>query len=111
MEQKLPYKADKNTIPNSCQDVAEVSTIAGVQEFGNLTICAIRYCFGRMTYMPSLIVELTKANWSLLTPQDRATILKDVAQAIQDGRLGMDCDKQMWLAFYDWMMEKYNETI
>lgn len=34
-----------------------------VQELGSLIICALRYCFGRKTYMPSLIVDATKANW------------------------------------------------
>lgn len=107
MESKTSY----NFIEPKSYVLPQVIDSQPIQEFGNLTICAIRYCFGRLTYMPSLIVDATKANWSLLTPQDRAIILKDVAQTIQDGRLGMDCDKQMWLAFYDWMMEKYNETI
>jgi|GEM_PF-2836034 len=107
MESKTSY----NFIEPKGYVLPQVIDSQPIQEFGCLTICAIRYCFGRMTYMPSLIVDATKANWSLLTPQDRAIILKDVAQAIQDGRLGMDCDKQMWLAFYDWMMRKCNETI
>lgn len=105
MKSKTPYDFIK---PKSYV-LAQVTDAQAIQEFGCLTICALRYCFGRMTYMPSLIVDATKVNWNLLTPQDKAIILKDVAQAIQDGRLGMDCDKQMWLAFYDWMMEKGNE--
>ena len=107
MESKTPYNFIEPKKYVSTQTIDSKL----IQEFGCLTICAIRYRFGRMTYMPSLIVDATKANWSLLTPQDRAIILKDVAQTIQDGMLGMDCDKQMWLAFYDWMMRKYNETI
>ena len=48
------------------------------EEFGCLTICALRYCYGRMTYMPSLIVDATKANWKLLSRNDKTIILKDL---------------------------------
>lgn len=78
----------------------------GVDELGTLTICALRYCLGRTSYMPSLIVEATKANWILLTEKDKAIIKKDISEAITNKYLGMDCDKQMWKSFYQWILEK-----
>ena len=100
MEERTPY--------NISPDFTETATNLApqVQEFGTLTICALRYCFGRASYMPSLVVDATRVNWELLSKSEKATILKDVEQTIQDGRVGMDCDKQMWLAFYDWMLLK-----
>lgn len=58
--------------------------------------------------MPSVIVNATKANWNLLEAQSKTIILKDVTLAIQKKRINMGCDKQMWLAFYDWILEKNN---
>lgn len=78
-----------------------------VQDFGSLTICALRYCFGRMTYMPSLIVDATKANWHLLSKNDKVIIQKDLAWEFDNDRdMGMDCDKEMWLRFYNWVLDQ-----
>ena len=106
MEQKVPYKSGRNINP-----IPTESLTPQIQELGILTICALRYCFGRMGYMPSFIVDATKANWELLSQSDKVTILKDIEQTILEGRLGMDCDKQMWLSFYDWILLKNNENI
>lgn len=70
-----------------------VTDESNVAEMGSLTICALRYCIGRMSYMPSLIVDATKTNWKLLTEKDKDVIKKDVAEAISDRHLGMVCDK------------------
>lgn len=80
------------------------------KEFGCLTLCALRYCHGRMSYMPSLIVDATKANWSLLSKNDKTIILKDLAYEIENSRLGMDCDREMWLQFYDWILNQEEDN-
>lgn len=106
MEQKIPYESGEKVNYISTENLTPQ-----IQELGTLMICALRYCFGRMSYMPSLVVDATKANWELLPQSDRVTILKDIEQTILEGRLGMDCDKQMWLSFYDWILSKNNENI
>lgn len=75
-----------------------------VQEFGSLTICALRYCHGRMTYMPSLIVDATKENWNYLHKNDKEIIRKDLQYALETSNMGMSFDKQMWQNFYDWIL-------
>lgn len=106
MEQKTLYRSGRNVNP-----IPTETLTPQIQELGTLTICALRYCFGRMSYMPSLIVDATKANWELLSQSDKVIILKDIEQTILEGRLGMDCDKQMWLFFYDWILLKNNENV
>lgn len=78
-----------------------------VQELGSLTICALRYCFGRMTYMPSLIVDATKANWNLLSKGNKDVIQRDLQEFLTSNRnKGMDCDEKTWLDFEDWILEQ-----
>ena len=46
-------------------------------EFGVLCLCALRYCHGRMTYMPSLIQSIVLQHKDELSDKDRACILQD----------------------------------
>lgn len=80
-----------------------------VNELGTLIICALRYCFGRVSYMPSLIVDATKANWHLLSTADINIIEKDLLEALSNRHLGMDCDTRMWNSFHQWINEKKEE--
>jgi hypothetical protein len=75
---------------------------------GLLTIYALRYCVSRKTYMPSTIVEATQKNWHLLNRVDRQTIQQDTIAAIATRDLGMDCDRNTWLSFNEWITEKPN---
>lgn len=82
---------------------------SNVKELGTLTIYALRYCFGRVSYMPLLIVDTTKANWHLLSTADIATIEKDPLEALSSRYSGMDCDTKMWNSFLQWISEKKEE--
>ena len=79
-----------------------------VYGLGLLTIYALRYCVGRMTYMPSTIAEATQKNWHLLNRVDRQTIQQDTIAVIAIRDLGMDCDRNTWLNFNKWIAEKTN---
>lgn len=46
-------------------------------DFGVLAICSIRYCFGRKTYMPSMIQEIIVHNINNLSDRDLVSILRD----------------------------------
>lgn len=76
-----------------------------ISEFGNLTICALRYCVGRISYMPTLIIDATKDNWKHLTSADKEIIKRDVVEAIQSRNLGMSCDIKAWEDFHQWLLE------
>lgn len=78
-------------------------------DFGTLTVNAIRYCFGRQSYMPSLITDATKHNWFFVSKGDRATILKDLAEAFQTRSMGNKCDKRNWVNFLNWTIDRLND--
>lgn len=79
------------------------AAVGGIEYLGRLTLFAIRYCIGRISYMPSLIVDATKANWQLLNENDRAAIRDEVRLAIETRHLGMECDRQTWMGFDRWI--------
>lgn len=45
--------------------------------YGTLAICAIRYCHGRQTYMPSLVMGILEPHLSELTDKDLAVMIED----------------------------------
>ncbi|MHC5897563.1 hypothetical protein [Nostoc sp.] len=74
---------------------------------GAIVICALRYCFGRRTYMPSLVVDWTKRHWLSLSKKDQAVIVRDVEEAFTSHRsLGDSCDIETWTAFRVWLKEQ-----
>lgn len=46
-------------------------------DFGTIAICAIRYCQGRQTYMPSLVQRILKPFLPRLSDKDLAVMLDD----------------------------------
>jgi alpha-glucuronidase len=59
---------------------------------GAVAICALRYCFGRRTYMPSLVIDWLKRHWTKLSLPNQETIHRDIKEAIQSERdLGDMC--------------------
>ena len=47
------------------------------EDFGTLAICAIRYCQGRMTYMPDLVREIVAPHLSDLSDKDLGVMIED----------------------------------
>lgn len=90
---------------------AESSTrpITEAAGLGVLTVNAVRYCFGRTSYMPSLVTDATKHNWSFISNKERVTILKDVAAAFQTRSMGDKCDKRNWINFLNWTIDRLND--
>lgn len=56
-------------------------------DFGTLCVCALRYCHGRQTYMPSLVQEIVKANIDKISDKD-IRVMRD------------DCDFQQRFDLY-----------
>jgi len=82
----------------------EIST----HDFGTLCICALRYCHGRRTYMPSTVQEIVKAHFEDLSEQDINIILKDKEFQGQMCLWGDECDKKNWESFYS-SVEDYSK--
>ena len=46
-------------------------------ELGTLCICAIRYCHGRMSYMPSLVMEIVGKHLEDISDKDLKIMVED----------------------------------
>lgn len=74
------------------------------RDFATLCICAIRYCHGRQTYMPSLVQGIVKEHLSEIPDNDLTVMLNDCDFQAQFKLYGDEkIDKPGWL--------KWRETI
>ena len=45
--------------------------------FGTLAVCALRYTFGRQTYMPDLVRGIIRTHLTEITNEDLAVMIED----------------------------------
>lgn len=72
-----------------------------------------RYAFGRMTYMPSTVIDIIKANADMLTMSTLELLDRDLTDEAKryerlykgksSSNYGWECDRQLWLAFHEWV--------
>ena len=69
-------------------------------EYNDLAFCAFRYALGRMTYITKTVSDiLIKMNQKgLLTYWTKEQMIKELEDAIENNKAGMDIDKQYWQA-------------
>ena len=48
-----------------------------IDDFGTLAICAIRYCYGRQTYMPDLVRGIIRPHLRELSDKDLTVMIED----------------------------------
>ena len=88
--------------------MAKIKEIKLFQEdFGILAIDALRYCFGRETYMPSLVRDIIRPHLPELTDKDLSVMLNDCDFQERCCLYGNETiDKPGWL---QWKQELKNE--
>ena len=70
------------------------------EDFGTICVCAVRYCFGRQTYMPSLVQDFVRRNFKYLNDNELKVIVDDINFAERINWLGDErIDKPGWLKF------------
>lgn len=70
------------------------------EDFGTLCFCALRYCCGRRTYMPSLVQGIVMSHFKDLDEQTLKTIAQEEEYQRRFNLWGDSCDKEDWLNFY-----------
>jgi len=86
----------------------------GTEDNAKLAYLAMfRYAFGRETYMPSVVIEIIKANADTLTMQTLGLLDRDLTDEAKryerlykgksSSNYGMDWDRRAWLAFHAWV--------
>lgn len=67
------------------------------EDFGTLCICALRYCQGRRTYMPSLVISIVSEHLSEFSDKDIAVMWNDCEYQKRYDLYGDDCDRVEWM--------------
>ena len=70
------------------------------EDFGTLCICALRYCHGRRTYMPSLVQGIARSHFKDLPEKSLKVIADDNEYQARFDLWGDACDRHSWLDFY-----------
>lgn len=78
------------------------------EDFGTLCICALRYCFGRRSYMPSLIRSIVKAHFKDLDSADLLIMADDGQWEAEMGTIADTSEEEGWRAFYKALDEYIN---
>lgn len=82
------------------------------EDFGTLCICAIRYCQGRKTYMPSLVQDICRSHLQDISDKDLYVMIED-CKFQKDMNLYGDerIDKPDWLKWHEtlWAEQKRRE--
>ena len=77
------------------------------KDFGTLCICAIRYCQGRETYMPSLVQSICKAHLKELSDKDLAVMIDDCLFQKNMNLYGDEhIDKPDWLKWEEALLKE-----
>lgn len=67
-----------------------------VEDQRDILIYAFRYTLGRMTYAPYTIITVLKQCWGELSDADKRLYQREIREAIELNKAGMDCDVQAW---------------
>ena len=64
----------------------------------SIYICAVRYCMGRQTYMPSVVISALKPELKDMSKNALAVMLKDCEEQEQRNLWGSEIiDKPLWI--------------
>lgn len=75
-------------------------------DFGCVINCAIRYCLGRMTYMPGLVCDYVKNLLPYLNDKTIGCMERDIRECRD---YGMDCDAVTWMQFLTLVRQQMQE--
>lgn len=76
-------------------------------DLGTLLICAVRYCFGRKTYMPSVVQDICRKHLQEISDKDLQVIIEYMVFQRSMSMYGdPEIDMPMWIRFYEDLKEE-----
>ena len=80
------------------------------KDFGTLCICAIRYCHGRQTYMPSLVRRIITEQINNISDNDLNIMLDDCDFQMKFDLFGDEkIDKPGWLQWRQFLEDEISK--
>jgi transcriptional regulator with XRE-family HTH domain len=94
-------KALKCSVDDLRSDVPKGMVDPANDDFGAVCNCAVRYCLGRRSYMPSFVCRYIISLLPKLTDKALDCFERDIAERKRTGfDFGDSCDYETWDAFY-----------
>lgn len=66
-----------------------------------LSVWAVRYALGRMTYAVGDVVDTLLDHQQDLSPKSKEVIVRDINEALAEKRTGMQMDTDQWVRLRD----------
>ena len=93
-------EALKCSVDDLRSDVPKGMVDPANDDFGTVCNCAVRYCLGRRSYMPSLVCGYITPLLPELTDKTLDCFERDIAERKRTGFFGDSYDYKTWDAFY-----------
>lgn len=74
----------------------------------DILLYSLRYALGRQTFAPITVIDNIKHNIELFSKESLQMIIRDIKEQASLG-YGMDCDKQQWLGFIEYIQERIDK--
>ena len=103
---QMPREEFMSALNKHKEDLASVFDLDLFQDndTGFMVLAALRYCHGRMSYAPSLMVEWVKKYWEYISPNNQELIRKETREYMKSSlSKGIECDRLTWQDFADWI--------
>lgn len=79
-------------------------------DLGTLIICAVRYCYGRKTYISSLVLKIVKPFISNLSDKDLNVLIKDYDKEYKLNNLDDALiDTPIWIKWGEFLREEQDK--
>ena len=90
----------------------KTNTHLGTMDFSTLAICAVRYSFGRQSYVPAVVCDIICKHIDMIDPSDLLVLQRDVREYLTtDGYTHSFSDiKDTWNKFIRFIEEKIDEA-
>lgn len=75
-----------------------------IEDFSELSMCAVRYALGRMTYVSWSVPHAIYKHKEYVTNNALHVMLRDIREYRNNyGKIGMDFDDESWTDFETWL--------
>ena len=91
---RIIHDIDKQS--TGCANLMEPGSKMFTDEFGAVLNCAVRYCIGRRTYMPKLVMDVIRPLLPALTDKTLWCFERDIEG---EDNYGADYDEEEWMRF------------
>lgn len=81
------------------------------EHINTLIVCAVRYCFGRQTYMPDLVKEIITENLDMLTKETLNILIRDIEKYERSNQYRCDFPdvQETWDKLLNTLVKKLEE--